>query len=237
MKIDSEVTDYVRSILREETPRDRQKTVGASQISNPCTKCLAEAIAMANPDSGAKSRQSEYDMGAKIGTAIHEWLELNNHDMYALKEYNGLVDVVEGYGDIRSTTDLYRVDKHNLVDYKTTTRAKLEVYLRDWKEGVNNKTIDMYFRQATLYAYMVEDKVDKVSLCFICRDGQKIDRDVVAISIPYDEHIAVGALNRVRKIHAWLVENNWAYDWLNSDDDCFVCNYVRPRELPELDDL
>lgn len=219
--IDDEISEYVRDIFREKTDRDRQKTVGASNISNPCSKCLAEAIAT------GMSHQSEYNMGAKIGTAIHEYLETHNKDQRALKEHNGLIDVIEGYGDITSTTDLYLIDRKTVLDFKTSTRAKMEVYRRDWELGESNTTLEQYFRQAMLYAYMIEDDVKTVAICFIARDGQKIDRDIFAISMPYRESIAVNAMNRVKKIYAWLQEPGNDWEDIASHEDCFVCNYVR----------
>ena len=231
MEIDLEVTNYVRDLFKEKTARDKQRIVGASQVSDPCTKCLAEAMA-----TGA-NHQSEYNMGARVGTAIHEWLELNNPDPHALKEYNGLIDVVPGYGDIRSTTDLYRLDKKNLVDFKTSTRDKLEKYQHDWEREIPNATLDRYFRQATLYAYMVEGEVEKVSIVFICRDGQIVDRDIVGFSIPYQENIAVNAMNRVKKIWAYL-ESGGRWEDCNSYPGCFTCERVRPliasQEIDEL---
>ena len=228
---DEIVSNYVRDIFKRKTDRDKQIKVGASQISNPCSKCLAETMA-----TGA-NHQSEYNMGAVVGTAIHAYLEERNEDPHALKEYKGMIDVIPGYGEIRSTTDLYLADKRTVIDFKTTTRAKLDEYLRDWDKENPNSTIDRYFRQAMLYAYMLEAPVEQVALCFICRDGQIIDRDIVAISMPYREEIAVNAMNRAKGIWKYLEDGG---DWreLNSHDDCFICNNVRPiLESEEVDDL
>lgn len=228
---DPEVTKYVQDILLRKTDRDKQRKVGLSQLSNECTKCLAEAMVT------GEGHQSEFNAGAIIGTAIHEYLEHRNQDELALKEFNGLVDVIPGYGDIRSTTDLYRVDKKNLIDFKTSTRDKMDKYFKDWNAGNPNATLSRYFRQATGYAYMMEDEVEKVSICFIARDAQIIERDVKAISIPYDESIAVGMLNRAKRLWEWLEQNNYDWTQLNSADGCYVCEKLRPYAKPPLDEL
>lgn len=231
-EIDLEASKYVRDILKRPTDRDQQRTVGASQLSSECTKCLAEAMVT------GQGHQSEYNMGAIVGTAIHEYLEHRNRDPKVLKEYHGLIDVIPGYGEIGSTTDLYRIDKHNLVDFKTTTRDKLEKYLRDWQNDTRNETIERYFRQASLYAYMLEAEVKTISIAFICRDGQVVDRDVVVISRPYDERIAVATMNRAKRLWKWLEENNMDWQQLNSHEGCYVCNFVRPLlDSQEIDDL
>lgn len=229
--IDLEVTQYVQNILKRPTDRDQQKKVGASNLSDPCTKCLAETMCTGS------GHQSEFDMGAVVGTAIHEYLEHRNEDPKALKEFRGLIDAIPGYGDITSTTDLYRIDKKNLVDFKTTTRDKLEKYLSAWNKGEILPIVQRYFRQANLYAYMVEDDIEKVSLCFICRDGQKISRDVKAISMDYDESIAVGAMSRAKRLWAWLEENEYNWQVLNSHPDCYVCSQIRPYTKPPLEEL
>lgn len=227
-EIDTEASDYVRNILKRQTDRDKQYRVGASQISNECTKCLAEAMA-----TGA-NHQSKYNAGAVIGTAIHAYLEERNQDPNALKEYKGMIDVIPGYGEIRSTTDLYVADKKLVLDFKTTTREKLAKYIRDWEHERPNTTVDRYWRQAQLYAYMLEAPVERVALCFIARDAQIIDRDVVAISMPYQERIAVNAMNRAKKIWRYIEGGG---DWrdLNSHEDCYVCSQVRP--LLDADEL
>ena len=220
--IDLEVSNYVRDILKRQTDRDKQRKVGLSQLSDACSRCLGEVMVT------GKGHQSKWNMGSINGTALHSYLEERNQDPYALKEFNGLVDVIPGYGEVKSTSDLYRINKKNLVDYKTSTRDKMDKYLRDWERDEPNSTIERYFRQAQGYAYMVEDEVEKVSICFVARDGQIVDRDVFAVSMPYHEEIAVGMLNRAKRLWAWFEANEYDWTQLNSAEDCFVCEKVRP---------
>ena len=231
-KIDIEASDYIRDILKRPTERDKQRKVGASQLSNLCSKCLGEAMA-----TGA-NHQSKYNLGAITGTAIHSYIEDRNQDLNALKEFNGLIDIIPGYGEITSTTDIYRVDKRQVLDIKTTTRDKLDGYLRDWETDTPNSTLTRYFYQAHLYAYMIEADVESVGIVFVCRDGQIVDRDVVGISMPYREEIAVSVMDRAKRLWAWLEANDYDWTQLDSHDDCFVCNNVRPiLESEEVDDL
>ena len=71
---------YVKDILLRKTDRDRQRKVGASNMSNACSRCLADDLL------GIPQGSSPYNMGAIVGTAIHEYLEKRNFDTTAHRE-------------------------------------------------------------------------------------------------------------------------------------------------------
>ena len=112
---------YVKDILLRKTDRDRQRKVGASNMSNACSRCLADDLL------GIPQGSSPYNMGAIVGTAIHEYLEKRNFDTTAHREMRVQLGRIEGYGPVHSTTDLYipRVDGGMVIDFKTTDSTNL----------------------------------------------------------------------------------------------------------------
>lgn len=234
--------EYVYDILHTPSERDRQTLCGASDLSDPCTKCLAEKMV------GGGGHQSEYDMGAKIGTAIHEYLELNNKDPNGLKEQRVVIGEIPGYGEIKSTTDLYLKDQHRVIDWKTTTLDKLTFIKRAYENvpddlDVSNvrsarAKINRYTYQTMLYGMGVKNSlhlpVQAVSIIFIPRDGKKLERDIWSMDMPYSQTLADKVWSRACNLWAWLEAGN---DWhdLPSDPECYVCNVVRTQY--ELDNI
>lgn len=228
-------TEYVKNILRRPTERDKQRLVGASNMSNPCTRCLADDIA------GNYREQGLYDMGAVLGTAIHDYLDKRNNDENAVKEAKVLLGPIQGYGDITSRTDLYRKDAKQILDFKTTSRDKMATYRRIIENGSEDgfdsetmekarTTLTQYVHQAMLYAYGAEEagaEVKSVAIVFVCRDGQIIDRDIWGFEMPYDRHIAENTFDRTMNLYNWLQAGN-DVNQLESHPDCYYCSEVRP---------
>ena len=228
-------SEYAKDILLRKTDRDQSRRVGPSNLSNECTRCLADDML------NAPREQGVYNMGAIIGTAIHAYLEERNLDELALREQSNTVGYIEGYGTIKGTTDLYLPQYGAILDWKTTTRDKLEKYKKadtygpsKWDvEGVRiaRKTIERYFRQTQLYALGMENAgytPETLHIVFLCRDGQIVDRDVYALQPrPYNHDTAKYIFLRAQRLWQFL---EWGGDpeELNSDDDCYYCNRVRP---------
>lgn len=226
--------EYVKNILLRRTKRDTQKRVGASNISTACTRCLADDLL------GIERPQSVYDMGAIVGTAIHDYLDKRNQDDTAYKERKVVLGSIEGYGEIKSTTDLFIESDHHVIDFKTTTRDKLKYYIRSEQQEPTEyeittvtharDTINQYFRQANLYALGLEREgflPDYVSIVFVCRDGQIVDRDVYGITRVYDKTLALQTLARTEELWKWLHTDGNDINDLPSQEDCFFCENVR----------
>lgn len=233
---------YVRDVLVRPTDRDKQRKVGASNLSNACTRCLAEDMM------GVRRGTSKYNMGAIVGTAIHEYLEQRNTDPTAQREMRVELGEIPGYGTISSTTDLYLPEKEAVFDFKTTTYDKLTTYQRAGEQPPSKfdtdqlrgarETLERYFRQAQLYAYGVErlgKPVRTVAIVFICRDGRIVDRDVWAPPPrPYNPEQAKKILERAHKIWNYL-QTEGDVERLKSDEHCYYCNFVRPTIIEEVE--
>lgn len=217
------------SLLNTRTERDGQRKVGASQISNPCTKHLALAL------SGYEPEPSKYWLGGKIGTAIHSAIEnaIEHSDDEVLKgalvEQKITLGELPNYGVVSSKPDLMLPSINHLVDWKTSTRAKTKK-IQAWVDGVKQDasttyTMQKYIGQTQLYAWgevQAGLQVDNISLIFVNRDGTS-DSDVLEYTFAYDESIAVALWNRLEAL--WDELQNGAHpESYAGHPECFNCS-------------
>jgi len=217
------------SLLRTETERDKQYKVGASQISNPCTKHLAMDLA------GIKQPPSKYWLGAVIGTAVHAALEDGISKVAtpqlegALVEQKITLGEIPGYGVISSKPDLVLPASNHLVDWKTSTRAKTKK-IQAWVDGTKQDasttyTMQKYIGQTQLYAWGVTQsglQIDNISLVFINRDGTS-EADVLEYTFEYDESIAVALWDRL--VVLWEELQGGAHpESYSGHPECFNCS-------------
>ena len=234
----------MKNLLKRRTERDKQIRVGASNISNPCTRCLAEDLYCAG--NSMQRPQGPYNMGAIVGTAIHDYLEKRNLDETALCEHRVTLGTIPGYGTIKSTTDLFLRETGTVVDFKTTTRNKLKNFIRAGETEPSDlevtsvssarTTLERYFFQAQLYGMGMEnagETVNHVSIVFVCRDGQIVDRDVYGLTRAYSRDTANMVFDRTARIYQWLQEGNDPSE-LPSRDDCYYCSVLR-RDADHID--
>lgn len=217
------------SLLRTETDRDKQYKVGASQISNPCTKHLAMDLA------GIKQPPSKYWLGAVIGTAVHNALEaaIAKSDAPELEgavvEQKITLGEIPGYGVISSKPDLVLPKLNHLVDWKTSTRAKTKK-IQAWVDGTKQDasttyTMQKYIGQTQLYAWGVTQsglQIDNISLVFINRDGTS-ESDVLEYTFGYDESIALALWDRL--VVLWEELQGGAHpESYSGHPECFNCS-------------
>ena len=239
---DQGVISLVTGLLLKETDRDKQKKVGASQISDPCTYHLAKALL------GKANTTSKYWLGAKIGTALHKLIEESAREA-DLEEFPMLKDArieekiylghLNGYGDIKSTPDLALVHDEQLIDWKTSTREKtrkikklLEPPLILNGEPVEVKqdartayTIQKYVAQGQLYAKGLNDmgiKISTISLTFINRDGT-MESDIYVYTFDYSPELADAVWTRLERLWTDL-QNGVDCEELEKNEHCFQCS-------------
>lgn len=221
---DAQVKRLTLDLLKSPSERDQQRKVGASQISNPCDYCLGRAL------KGGPSEPNKWWLGARIGTAIHNALEVEeekhidrprSYHFEALRgatiESKIVLGTVDGYGVVSSKPDLVLVAENHLVDHKTTTKDKLKKYKLFGAPLA-------YIYQTQLYAWGLNKqgtKIERISLNFICRDGSTDDH-IWVHSFDYDEALALKAWNRLEGI--WNFIQDHELSELESDEDCFQCS-------------
>lgn len=223
---DGELKYLVTDMLNNPSERDQQRLVGASNIGNPCDFCLGNAMIAQG------QRRNAYWMGARIGTAIHAALEAEaekhvdrpregkfNYLRGALIEKKITLGHVPGYGTIKSKPDLLLTEHDHLVDYKTTTKAKLAKYKATGSVPIQ------YIYQQQLYAWGLSNEGHTVKVCslvFIARDGTN-EADVWVHTFDYEEEKALAAWTRLNRIWEYLQENNHDTSGLASHHECWYC--------------
>ncbi len=227
-----EVKDLSVRLFQLESERDRQRKIGASQISEPCTYHLARSLTTFG------DVQTKYWLGGKIGTATHMFIEdaISKAD---IKDFPELRDCVveekielgelDGYGTINSKPDLVLVRSKHLIDWKTSNRAKSKKLQRaiddpEYKDSGSLYTLKKYTAQAQLYAWGLNNsgtEIDAVSLVFINRDGTT-EADIWDYTIPYSQEYAEAVWQRLKNVWA-QIQSNAGLDSFERDADCFKC--------------
>lgn len=229
MLTNTDVKQLTIDLFKQRSARDKQHKVGASNISNPCTKHLAHDLV------GTPEAEFKYWMGGKIGTAIHSFLEAaieSSDDSLldgAIVEQKIILGEIAGYGVVSSKPDLVLPNSNHLIDWKTTSRAKVKK-LQNLVDGVKDDaeslyTLQKYVGQAQLYAWGLNNsgiKIDRLTLVFINRDGT-YENDIWTYTFTYDEDVAIALWDRVNAL--WLeLQNGEHPDNYPDDPHCFKCS-------------
>lgn len=212
-------TDLI-GLWETKSERDKQVSIGASNLSNPCARCLAQDMM------GVPEGSNPFIMGAKIGTAVHMYLEeevLKQHPEWHA-EQKMVLGEIPGYGTVGSTADAYSPEHKAVIDFKTTTRDKLKKIKEtfDLMEG----KVQAYVAQTHLYAMGKEKQgypVEQIAIYFIPRDSVTLD-DLWVKIIPYDRDYAHEVWDRGVRLWRYLEEDG-DIDDLPSDEHCFTCSY------------
>lgn len=182
-------------------PRSQQKRLGPSEVGMDCPRRLAYKLA------GFDERPSAPNWKATVGTAVHAWLErafspTDEEEATGLSRWvtEHRVDVGEipGYGHITGSCDLYDRCTGIVLDHKVVGPTQLRKYK-------SNGPSKQYRCQAHLYARGWTREglpATHVAICFLPRNGDL--REAFLWHEPYDEQIAVEALNRLAGIWTLL---------------------------------
>lgn len=231
MITDSRVKTLALSLFQQASSRDSQKLVGASDFSDPCEYHLASKL------KGVEQPAFKYWMGARIGTAVHEFLEeripTSNFEEFpefksAKIEQTIRLGSLEGYGEIKSKPDLALVDNKHLIDWKTSNRKKskaLQAIIFEGKEDPEaSYTLRRYYAQVQAYAWGLNKNgiaIDAASLVFINRDGTW-DADLWTWTFDYDEEFALGVWHRLERIWKELQAGKELEEFPR-EEHCFNC--------------
>lgn len=220
--------DAVEKAWMKPTDRDKQRKVGASDLSNPCNLCLWEKL-----HDVPRKEFNVYPMGAKIGTAIHAELErlMKAARPTAMCETRVTLGTYEGYGEVTSTADLYLPEECLLVDYKTTTKAKLKKLkiLIEHDAVKEEPKLRAYIAQTQLYARGLKRTTgvvpENISIVFIPRDSSRFS-DLFEWTFPVDLRYADSVWLRGQKL---LDLDDPSV--LKPLDGCFYCTNNRKYEV------
>lgn len=236
---------FIRDEMKRPTKRDLQVKVGASNLGNPCTRCLADDLLATESSGGA----GPYWLASWLGTGAHERFEKSMPGRGWLKERRLSLFEIDGYGEVESTTDLYLEELEAVVDYKTTTRAKLRQYKRVLDNGDESEsllparyTLERYLNQTDLYGLGCENQgltVKHSGMFFLCRDGTG-DNDIWWHTREYDRERALTVKDRADRLWAYLREGGSPED-LTQYPGCWYCLNKRgvngPRKSIEREEI
>lgn len=234
MITDTRVKELALSLFQQQSSRDSQKLVGASDFSDPCEYHLASKLM------GIEQPVFKYWMGARIGTAVHEFLEarIPNSDFEQYPEFSSArieqtirLGKLEGYGEVKSKPDLAFVDNKHLVDWKTSNRKKskaLQAIIFEGKEDPEaSYTLRRYYAQVQIYAWGLNKNnipIDGCSLVFINRDGT-YEPDLWTWTFDYDEKFALDVWHRLERI--WKeIQNGKELESFPREENCFNCKVL-----------
>lgn len=214
-------------------PRSQQKLIGPSEIGTDCLRCLARKLA--GIQKLPPETVSDVPWLPAIGTAVHALLEEFFHAANeGLEEPRWLIEQKLDIGNIggnliTGSCDLFDTVTNTVIDHKIVGETKLRSVPR---HGPG----DTYRIQAHLYGYGWVNKgynVETVAVKFYPRNNVSLAAGQFWHE-PYDETIAVQALQRANQIYAMVITTDDLTAYLKSlpnSASCFSC-----AEYPTLDE-
>ena len=204
------------------SPRSQQVYIGPSEVGQECTRKLAYKLL----DWDKVNESSGGNWAAQVGTAIHSHLE----GIFAkFPDRFEVESKVKIRANLSGTVDLYDKENGIVIDWKTTSPANV-------KEKRSSGATQQQIIQVMLYAYGKAQEghdVKQVGLAFLPTGGQISDMHLELH--PYNEQIAVGALQRLDNVYELLstvdVEKSptmWAVIPAVPSRNCNYCPYFRP---------
>ncbi len=180
-----EIRDFlIQALYEKENSRGRgkQKQIGPSELGG----CRRKVWYRLNDQ--PETNDNELKLAAIMGTAIHGAIEA------ALSKRDDLlIETTVEYGGMKAHVDLFIPETGDVVDWKTTKYKNLSYFPSQQQRW-----------QVQVYGYLIEKsgkgKVSRVNLVAIPRDGD--ERDIKVHSEPYDEKVALEALNWLEAIKA-----------------------------------
>lgn len=224
-RLRNDITEIIHWANRGST-RGQQRELGASEVGVSCLRRLGYRMADVPEVADASD-----PWPAIVGTAVHLWLEdaVNRYEeAHRLGRWQ--TEMTIKAGPVPGHTDAYDKEFFAVIDYKNPgTTAMTEI-----RKGYID---EQYIEQVQMYGYghvQAGRRVDKVALVFFPRAGYL--QGTYVWSAPYDEKIALAALDRVNKVAAGLmyynVENvpaNWEKVPATPSKSCTWCAWYRPE--------
>lgn len=211
-------------------PRSQQVAIGPSEVGHDCPRRIGYKL-LNTPE-----KEGEPNWKATVGTAVHAWLEdvFNKDNENQVIRSEGFTrwiieaKVVPGAilgDDIPGHCDLFDRVTGTVVDWKTCGPTQLKKYK---SQGPGQQ----YRFQAHLYGRGWQRRgqdVRRVAVMFLPRNGEL--RDAYFWSEPYDEQVAVNALQRADGIAlaARALGTNALAILDTADAFCTLCPFYTAR--------
>lgn len=187
--IRTELTEIIQWWARN-IPRNKQVTIGPSDLGTPCDRELAYRMA------GLGTIQHSDPLPSIVGTATHAWMAeavTRFEEAHGFKRY-GVEMRVSPHTVLPGSTDLYHFDRALVLDWKFPGP---DVLRQMRKEGFSNR----YRVQLNLYGLghvRAGRPVKNVGIVAMSRSGTL--KDMWVKIEPYDEEVALEALRRMYRL-------------------------------------
>ena len=222
-------------------PRSLQTAIGPSELGMPCTRRLAHKL---NGTTPVRPQQAPWK--PTVGTAIHAWLEKTFANDNATRMANwtrnngdpsgsrwvleqrltvGDIDRFQVVINVDGSCDIYDTWTHTAIDWKSCGPSRLKHYHAHGPGQQYRTQGHLYGRGWAARGFPVE----RVMVVFLPRNGEL--REAFMWSEPYDEQIAINALDRASNVTAIIAAlGPAAFAALPTDPtDCAFCPYWQPR--------
>lgn len=228
------LTRHLTLILK---PEPKRLSLGASQACSACSRCIAEQ--MAYMMKGVEEYNTTVPLAPLIGTAVHALLEerARKLDMPGLHlEQRVKIHDIEGLCTVSGVCDVYDEETATVWDYKVLGKKHIKNFkanyriLPDGRVVITSTRLLEYYIQVNLYGYGVSKDlglpVRRVGLILIPRDAT-IDtlEDITHLRFAYNEDIVKQTLTRLDDIYEYV--QAFGPEDIDSDEDCFTCNFRR----------
>jgi hypothetical protein len=226
----------VVSAVSGRSARDRQKTLGPSELGERCEYCLGEKILIVQKGTSRLTVKKYFSYAAWVGTAIHEKLDraMENleSEVFTVRELTLMIASLPGLGDIWGHTDCYVPDWGEVIDYKTKLDKEAVYKLLHQEEltrteGILEPRLEKMWDQTMLYGLGVERSgkpVEAVSLVVLPRYSDDLG-EIKTVTRRYDRDRALGVLDRVARTVEKL--RIFGVTSLAMGDDCWNCTKLR----------
>lgn len=220
----SMLADRIKTVVNHRSanaPRSLQRTIGLSEVGDPCTRKIGYKIL------DWKKTNPASDPWASIsGTAIHAWLA----DAFSAQPDRYLVEhPVTVTDSLGGTCDLFDMQTGMVIDHKCVGQTSMKSRKRDGMTTTQRVQINLYGYGMERLGY----EVKKVALAFYPLGG-RLD-GLYTIVEDYNKDLALKAINRVEAAQAliWQTdpENNPSAWTLLDPVPSYGCIYC-PWYLP-----
>lgn len=170
-----------------ESPRSKQLTLGCSEVGNECDRAIAYRI------TGTPPVNFPDPLKSSMGTAFHTWLDNQTMLFQQSRGIDRWVTETEVWPAefLKGHVDLYDKWHKTVLDWKTTSADNVKLWRKDGIPHHYLVQIMLYGKGMINAGYAVE----RVGLIGISRSGAL--RDIVVLTVEYDEQFAIDAMRRV----------------------------------------
>ena len=202
-------------------PRSLQKTIGLSEVGEPCTRKIAYRLL-----DWEKTNRNSDPWASISGTAIHTWLA----DAFGAYPDKYLVEhKVQVSDQLAGTSDLFDIEKGMVIDHKCVGQTSMKSRKRDGMTHTQRVQINLYGLGMEKQGYTV----NKVALAFYPLGG-RLD-GLYTIVEPYNRQLALDSIERIELTQAlvWQLdpeENPQAWELIPATPNygCIYCPWYLP---------